>query len=79
MLVKIPLQIVIVQRIALLVLRVSFALDLEALISQVHEVVLVVKIVFGGRGPEIAVLVEVNAKVIGDNGPDPNVKLAAIE
>ena len=79
MLVEVALQVVIVQRVALLVLRVALAFHLEALVSQVHEVVLVVEVVLGGTGPQIAVLVEVNAKVVGDNGPDPNVELAPIE
>lgn len=53
---------------------VFFILDLQTLVGQVNEVVFVVQVVVGRCSPDIALFIEVNAEVIGNYCPHPNVE-----
>lgn len=53
---------------------VVFVLDLQTLVGEVDEVVLVGQVVVRGGSPDIALSVEVDAEVFGDNCPHPYVE-----
>lgn len=78
-LVKVLLQVVVVERVALFVLRVALAFDLQALVRQVHEVVLVPQVVLSGAGAQVAMLIKIDTVVVRDDRPDANVKLSTVE
>ena len=78
-LVQILLQVIVVKCIALLMLGVSFTFYLQTLVRKVHIVILIFRIVLCRARPQITMFVEVNTKVISDNGPNTNVELASVE
>ena len=53
---------------------VVFVLDLQTLVGEVDEVVFVGQVVVRGGSPYIALSVEVDAEVFGDNCPHSNVE-----
>ena len=59
--------------------RVVLTSDLKAMIGQVDEVVLVGQVKSARTGAQIALSVEVDLEIFGDDDPDPNIKLASIQ
>lgn len=76
-LVKVGLELVVTQNVAQLVCRVVVTLDLQAVVGQVHEVVLRLCVVFTGARPQVAGLVKVYSKVLRDHRPHSYIELAA--
>ena len=75
-LVKISLQILVAQSVALFVLSVAFALHLQALVCQMHKSVFCLEVVVGRAGPQIARFVNVNSEILRHDRPHSEVKLA---
>ena len=78
-LVKVVLQVLVVQRVTFLVLRVALTLNLKTLVGQVDVIVFGLEVVLCGTGPEVAWLVEVDTEVVSHHSPHADVKLAPVE
>lgn len=79
MFIEISLQVLVTECVALLMLSVALALQLQTLIGQVNVVVLVLQVVFGGARAQVAMFVDVNAEVISHHRPDSDIELPAVE
>lgn len=66
------------QSIALFMSAIIFLVNLQALIGQVHRVVLFVEIVVCARGAQVPLPVEVNTEIVGDERPHADVELASL-
>ena len=63
----------------MLKLSILITVDLEAVVGEMHELVVIREAEFARARPQIALLVHVNAKVICHEGPDAYIELSLIE
>ncbi len=78
-LIKVPLQVIVAQSIAFLMLSIAFTFDLQTLICQVYISVLGFEIILGRTCSQITMLVEVNSKIVGNDSPHTHIKFASIK
>ena len=79
MLIKVALQVVVVEGVAFFVLCVAFALHLKALVGEVDVVVAGSEVVLGRARSKVSGLVKVDSEVVRDDCPHTNVELAPVE